>query len=375
MASNEEDKEFEEDYSGFGQFEENQPDESVTDPDPREEPQPDESVTDPDPHEEQQPDLDPEFIKHMNEITKQKQKNMYNMLENDEGYDIDKDKATKIVNTCNNKKNRHSALYCRDQIVLKYTKDLINHIIHKLQTYDDGIRLFNKFKEYVTKYTKESIDNIFIYSRVAVFSGFNNKASISKYAINEKFINQKDENNNMIINIIWTYLIFFIDEIKKQNPSLANKYYKKIYIFLNFEEMFLKEKEEKMDYWRKKDIYKGLSDLVDATLSNPSLNDFFKIKKDIDIVGDKSIKTFLSTDCSNLIESSQHTDSTANLYGGRKRRTRRKHFRRGTSSTCKKTHFRRGTTSKCHKTHFSMEQVQKCRKTLKRKGKKTLKRK
>lgn len=361
MSGNrDEDEDFENKFDGFGDFEENQPHESVTDPDPHEEQQSDESVTDPEP----QPDLDPEFIKHMNQITKEKQKNMYNMLENDEGYDIDEDKATKIVNTCNNKKNRHSALYCRDQIVLKYTKDLINHIIHKLQTYDDGIRLFNKFKEYVTKYTKESIDNIFIYSRVAVFSGFNNKASISKYVINEKFINQKDENNNKIINIIWTYLIFFIDEIKKQTPSLANKYYKKIYIFLNFEEMFLKEKKEKMEYWRKKDIYEGLSDLVDATLSNPSLNDFFEIKKDIDIVGDKSIKTFLSTDCSNLIESksSQHTDSTANLYGGRKQRTRRKHFRRGKSSKGKKT-------------HFSMEQVQKCRKTLKRKGKKTLKRK
>ena len=164
------------------------------------------------------------------------------------------------------------------------------------------------------------------------------KRSDKNYTIYE----EKDDKNILR----WDYLIKFIDKINEKDSHLGNKYYKKIYFFLKWEEYYLENKQQQSTT-QKSYFYRIASKLIKSILLNPSI---FKLKENMDVSNKESIIKFLSS------------DSTANLYGGRKRRTRRKHFRRGKSSKGKKT-------------HFSMEQVQKCRKTLKRKGKKTLKRK
>jgi hypothetical protein len=337
MASNEEDKEFEEDYSGFGDFE--MPEESDTE-------------------EVEEEFDDPEAMQNL--INSKKKLDLME-LDNGNEDDMNEADARKLITGCENK-NKNKILEkesCWNQVILIYTRKLINNIIKKIQSDAEFEKFKHELKLDLNK--PDSIENIFIHiddeSRQNKLTF--NKSKL-KYAIklDRTFFNQYDEkklNNNLIL---WYYLIKFIEKIYKKNPALGYKYYNKIYFFLKWEESYLKDKYDA----QKNIIYNNLRYLIDSTLLNPSIFDF-KLKEEVS--NKESIITFLSTDCSDLIESDKNKGQTSFLLGGRKRRTRRKHFRRGTSSKCHKTLKRKGKKTL----------KRKGKKTLKRKGKKTLKRK
>ena len=325
-------------------------------------------------------EFDPEFDHEATQNVINSKKNLHLMeLDNGNEDDMNEADARILITDCEKKnKNKNKNLEkesCWNQVILIYTRKIINNIIKKIQSDAELLNEFEAFKKKIKLDTKDHIENLFIHidnistaNALANINPFKSNSEL-KYAINlDKHLDKRSDLNFTIYeenddkNILrWDYLIHFIDKIHEKNPHLGYKYYNKIYFFLKWEEYYLEIKQLQSNS-QKNYFYRIAGKLINSMLSSESFFDF-KLKKNMDFSNKESIIKFLSSDCSDLIESDKNIGQTYVGYGGRKRRTRRrKHFRRGTSSKCHKTlkrkgkktlkrkHFRRGTRSKCHKT-------------------------
>jgi hypothetical protein len=319
---------------------------------------------------------DPDFDPTLQEVLETQHQSF--VKENDDEMDVNL--ATNLVKHCSKKYEYKKKIGCYNQIILKHTRELITKIIEKFQSHYP--REYNIYKAELNDYKIPINDDIYI--------SYN--ADNNKYEIYEIQMYDTDT-----IQRLWTLLILMIHTIKKKENALANKYYRKIFYFLKYELAYLRYDMPYDPVKGKKLTYTETIKYVKINLCRNTLgslgldenDELYEYAKAVDLshfslkdnndgaandyssirTNENSIIQFLSSDCSAIVISSDSNYNTVSppiqtdvLYGG-KRRTRRRHK--------KPKHFSMEQVQKSKKTHFS----KKCHKTLKRKGKKTLKRK